>query len=311
MRIIIVIFLITLTGCNDVMQNVGQKVRNQVDDLKAWFNSIGEKVVGGSTPTPAELLNTGPGTGPDAAVSSGAAKANQELMSEILTVVFHQKAITENPEFRSEFGSLANSLNQGASLEGIYRGIVMGGKYRALENQTGAALPKALKIFARELIWVQLEMKQPTRYTAGDSNRPLEIDFPEGTKTEEVFDAPVDDTMAVNTTAVQSVVKSDPRESDIQKMFLGSSVYILKRVLAEEVMRKIDELKSSPRDLAQWYAQFVMRMAESKVDFGLEQRNQADFDLHFRWAMTASQDRIIWESLNRVHRVLNSESGIR
>jgi hypothetical protein len=46
-------------------------------------------------------------------------------------------------------------------------------------------------------------------------------------------------------------------------------------------------------------------MTQRNVDFGVALRNKADEAFHLKWATEVSEDQIIWEVLNRLHRVLN------
>jgi hypothetical protein len=99
----------------------------------------------------------------------------------------------------------------------------------------------------------------------------------------------------------------DKREfaEEVLQKFIGATSFTLKRVMAEELLKKMDELKDSPMDLAQWYATTVIRASESKLDFGLKQRNVKDFDFHHDFAKRVPMDRLKWEVLNRYHRIFN------
>src|SRR5689334_5505606 len=57
------------------------------------------------------------------------AKANLELLHEMFVVLFNRE-----PQDRGEFGSWADTLNQGASLEGVYHGLIQAEEYKKLEN---------------------------------------------------------------------------------------------------------------------------------------------------------------------------------
>jgi len=257
-----------------------------------------------------------PGASPAASPLSAAAAAmaaNSELLTEMFQVTFHQKEI----EDQSLFSSLVSSLNQGASLEGIYRGLVMGSRYRVLESKAKAASPDAIKFFATEMGELQAGMKSPSSFTKDTAKQAPTIDYPEG-----AADSPPSagangpDSYTFGDTEKKEaapVPQSEPSgkrtkkeiASEILDDFIGATPFTLKRVLADEALRKIDELKDSPADLAQWYASLVVRLAETGTDFGLPQRNTTDYDFHFRFARTMSVDRVKWEVLNRYHRVIN------
>lgn len=230
--------------------------------------------------------------------AEAAVKANAELLTEMYQVTFNKKEI----EDQSQFVSLVSSLNQGASLEGIYRGLVMGSRYRVLESKAKAASPNAIKFFAIEMGELQGTMKYPTQFNKETAKQFPSIDFPEGAS-----DTPDSLTFGDDNREHADGTKKTQKEitEEILQDFIGATPFTLKRVLAEEVLKKMDEMKDSPLDLPQWYATLVVRLAETGTDFGLPQRNSADFDFHFRFAKTMSVDRVKWEVLNRHLRIIN------
>ena len=220
-------------------------------------------------------------------------KQNSEILSEMFRVVFNQDLV----EDKTDFSGLLQSLNQGASLEGIYRGIIAGSRYRALESKSQAASPNELKAFAEEMSEIQGIMRSPTEFSIVDAKKAPEITFPDG-------NIPV-----IASPASQEVKKKLDKGSRVQELiriFIGASSFTLKRALGEEVLRKFDEDKSDPGVVGHWYAKLVVRMATTKVDFGLELRNRGDFDFHFKFAQKIAIDRVKWEVLNRYHRYLNA-----
>jgi flagellar basal body-associated protein FliL len=221
------------------------------------------------------------------------AKENSELLAEMFNVVFDQK----DSETKTDFGSLAMSLNQGASLEGIYRGLVAGSRYRALESKSQGASPTELKAFAIEMSELQDTMKNPSTFDSDAKSAPT-IQYP----TENDANTPVahDGSQEVTTKKDKTEVRNELLET-----FLGASGYTLKRVLGNEALKKMDEMKDDRGEMAKWYADFVIRMAQSKVDFGLPLRSQPDYDFHFKFAQKMAVDRTKWEVLNRYHRYLN------
>jgi hypothetical protein len=236
---------------------------------------------------------------PDPAVlSASIAKENSELLAEIYRVTFNQDQVEE----KTDFPGLHNSLNQGASLEGIYRGIVSGSRYRALESKSQAAGPSELKVFAEEMAELQAVMRDPTEFSPVDAKKAPEIDFPDGT-------VPVG--VTPRSQVVRKKVEKAERVQEILRIFIGASLFTLKRTLCEEALRKFDEDKDDPGSLAQWYARTVVRLANTKVDFGLELRNRPDFDFHFKFAQRMARDRVKWEALNRYHRTLNAAALLR
>jgi hypothetical protein len=221
-------------------------------------------------------------------------KANAELLMEMMTVVYH----TKGPIDESQFKSLLSTLNQGASLEGVYRGLVMGSRYRVLESKSRAASPQAIKFFAQEMAELQLSMQNPTRFDRENAKAFPSIEYPEGDESATVTDA----SPAVDP---PKPTRSELTENFLQ-LFLGATPYTLKRVLAEEALKKMEEMATSHGELAQWYTTLVNRVSASGVDFGLPLRNDPNAEFHFKFAQNSPVDRVMWEVLNRYHRILNS-----
>ncbi len=217
-------------------------------------------------------------------------KANSEIIAEMIKVTFNEKEIVD----QSLFLSLVSSLNQGASLEGVYRGLVMGSHYRVVESKSQAATPDAIKFFASEMAELQSGMKNPTRFIKDTAKQIPNIEYPEGISenSNEEIQVPV------------KMNKSQIAEELLQD-FIGATPFTLKRVMAEEILKKFDEMKDSAADMAQWYAGLVVHLSGAHTDYGLPQRNSSDFDFHSRFAKTMSIDRVKWEMLNRYHRIIN------
>ncbi|HAR44249.1 MAG TPA: hypothetical protein DCS07_16725 [Bdellovibrionales bacterium] len=266
---------------------------------------------------PAEWLKqkTNPATGmtatasPSAAqsevpsVAAGKAKANAELLREM-----HYSVFGEAPTNRAEFGNMLDSMNQGASLEGVYNGFTHSANYRKLETDNPGALPEAVKLFAEELAQLELELPVPAEFTA-DSAKPLELinaadENPSGV---ESINFPKKKT-AEDAAAQSLEIQKAALLQKYSKIFAKSSIYTLKRVLGDEAL-KVIEAKKDKEDLATWYGKWATKMAGLKVDFGIPQRNLADEQFHSKWAITADGDQIRWEVLNRIHRALMSSNG--
>ena len=281
--ILLLLTLFTLSACETppllkqfvvrVKETLGLETKTLPSEVKSEM----------SQPTPDETSNKSAGE---------LAKANSELLFEMMSVIFNEPQV----EDKSNFGELVYSLNQGASLEGIYRGIIMGSRYRALEAKSQSASPTVLKAFALEMAELQMVMKNPTEFQKDEAKKVPTIDFPEAASDSEISSHP------------SQVVKPKKTKDEIfQNMletFLGASTLTLKRVLGEESLLHLDEMKDSSGDLAQWYAKFVLRMCDAGVDFGLKQRSDPNFDFHFKFAQTMALDRVKWEVLNRYHRYL-------
>ncbi|MEO5970768.1 MAG: hypothetical protein ABIQ95_12650 [Bdellovibrionia bacterium] len=187
------------------------------------------------------------------ALSSSAAKkakANSEIFHEMFVVIFMRE-----PKDRSEFGNWVDTLNQGASLEGIYNGLTHSEDYRNLEKTSPKASERAVKVFREEVTFLEAELPTPTQL--GN--------------------------------------------------FGLASIFLLKRVLSDEALKVIASKNAVAKNpgLAAWYAKWAVHMTQRNVDFGVTLRNKADEAFHLKWATEVSEDQIVWEVLNRLHRVLN------
>lgn len=227
------------------------------------------------------------------------AKENQELLAEMIRVIFAR----EDAEDQSDFEGLVQSLNQGASLEGIYRGIIMGSRYRGLESTSQGAGPTVLKAFANEMALLQESMRNPTRFDPEWARQAPRIDYPEevtpGSKPAEVSPSP-----EAQPSPPGKMDRND-RFQELLRIFVGASPYTLKRILGEEALKKFDESKDDPTAIPLWYGEFAVRMARLNFDLGLDLRRKDDFEFHKRFASKMALDRVKWEVLNRVHRYLN------
>jgi len=223
------------------------------------------------------------------------AKANAELLHEMFYVVFQRE-----PRDRSEFGSYVDTLNQGASLEGVYNGFTHSSIYRKLEVAHAGASVEALRIFGEEL--EELEAVLPVRTHFDEkSAQPLAAPvMPTG------IDA--DDDAVPEGKELVFGKTADERTGPAARYastFVGSSVFTLKRVLGDEAMKALAALKEDRAKEAAWYARWVVRLCARNVDFGLALRNKPDEPLHLKWVATVSDDQLLWEVLNRLHRLLN------
>ena len=232
----------------------------------------------------------------------GLAKENQELLAEMLRVVFDR----EDSEDQADFEALSRTLNQGASLEGIYRGIIMGSRYRALESSSQAATPSVLKVFASEMAELQDGMREPTRFDPEIARQAPRIDFPE-----DVPSASSAASKAARKDPAQEASPSPRLEKaanfrELLGIFVGASPYTLKRVLGEEALKRFEEAGEDPSAIPLWYAGLVVRLSSANVDFGLDLRRKPDFEFHRNFAKRIAIDRVKWEVLNRYHRLLNA-----
>ena len=283
----LLLILLSLSSCVQLPDSVRPYARWAVKKL---FPELLKKPA-----SPAATATTG-----SASYSSQAAKeakANAELLHEMDQVIY-----IHEPENRSDFGNMVDSMNQGASLEGIYNGLVHSSDYRKLEVASPGSTAEALHIFCEQLASLEAELPMPTKFDA-TSAQPLALPV-----------QPSADDSAVEEDFGQSPSPSPSANAPFDKkawtekysqIFVGSSIYTLKRILGDEALKVVAVKKDYPSTLYQWYSQWAVHMTSYGVDFGLEQRNSTDPQFHYDWAKSASQDRLEWEILNRIHRVLN------
>jgi hypothetical protein len=109
---------------------------------------------------PAVLPESSPSPSAEALSSLAAkkAKANSEILHEMFVVIFMRE-----PKDRSEFGNWVDTLNQGASLEGVYNGLTHSEDYRKLEKTSSKASEKAVKVFREEITLLEAELPTPTQ----------------------------------------------------------------------------------------------------------------------------------------------------
>jgi len=204
-------------------------------------------------------------------------KENAEILAEMVRVVFNRE-----PQDRKSFQAYHSSLNQGASLEGILNGLTHSSSYRELEASSPPAPPLAKAFFIDELLRIQTGMEKPFSITP-ESGKPLRVNG--------VLDG-----------KKEYPAQLKPDKKNYELWFATSSLPTLKRVLCEIILQKIE---SAGPGVGAWYGETAARLAGAGVDFGLSQRNLADGAFHKKWAETHTQDRLVWESLNRYLRVLN------
>jgi hypothetical protein len=277
------VWLESLTGCNSLPPE-GQKIFLLVSTFieTEWNNLFGEP-----EPTPSPVESPTPnGTGllSQAAKTS---KENSELLKEIYEVVY-----LHEPKDPAEFGNWLDTMNQGASLEGVYNGFTHSPEYRLLEDPKQGASVEALGAFGQELAYLEVELTPPTQF----DNHWNAI-----SKGLELAPSPV----PVESPEVISLETIQQLSADYKKIFVGAPVFTLKRVLGDEALKVISFKSNYRENLALWYSKWVVRLAGRNVDFGVALRNKPDEAFHYKWALESSPDRIRWEVLNRLHRLLN------
>jgi hypothetical protein len=248
-------------------------------------------------PAPAVSSRPAPSVSPSSgSLTTEAARqalANAELLQEVYRVVFYREVAD-----RAYFGSLVDSLNQGASLEGVYNGLIHSDDFRGLETANPGARAEALRFFATELGTIESELPAPHELTAADA-RPLGVLGEAPSPTADLAFPRAQPSDAAKTSAATLAGR-------YEALFRNASIFTLKRVLNDEMMSALDHRKADPAQLAQWYGAWAARLATTGVDYGVPLRNQPDKKFHEAFARQMPYDRLQWEVLNRLHRNLNA-----
>jgi hypothetical protein len=255
--------------------------------------------------------------GPDSAVERDLiSRRNAELLQEIYRVV-----LVTNPSSPATFGNWLDSMNQGATLEGIYNGFTRSDYQRSLESdRKTTADPKVIRVFSQELAELLLEFPKVPDLEPADAKPFQSIQQPgagdEGRTSEGVeYSRPTEESFRpfAKTTSGAPVQRPDPAivMGRVGALFAGSSIFTMKRVLGDWALRVIAlRLEESPERMRDWYADFAAHASKKGVDFGLGLRNESSREFHRKWAEQATDDQIRWEVLNRLHRILNAAQGL-
>jgi len=235
---------------------------------------------------------------------------NQKILDEMVRVVFLREPLSSK-----EFAGLLDVLNQGASFEGVYNGLVHSVEYRQLEEKGKPVLPATLSRFSEEWTLLQIEIPPQERTVLSDLLAlPLApIESPQEGDSSDTSGA--SDSKGAPPAPEPSYASKDDERRSIQRKteetFLRSNVLTMKRVIGSEVFKVFNTKRSDRNQLADWYAKWCSRTSELGVDFSYPQRNDSDVDFHREWAWNASTDRLQWEVLYRLHRLLNEAEAKR
>ncbi len=247
--------LASLSGC-DQLKNQWKFIDSEhleEEEVAKDDHSVGATLSGGFVKSPKERL-----------------KIRKQFLSEIYQQVYARKFTDKEAYVR-----WMNVLQQGASVEGVYRGLVLSREYAQMER--GRTTAEALDLFASEMALLTL-----TR----------------------------DGKDAKYLTSVEGVKKQSSIKQALVSKYETRSLFTLKRILGEEVLAYMEILKKDRSQLSQWYSETTLRWNSQGVDYGLEKRNSKDGNYHLRWAASNSLGRIQWEVLNRLHRMFNGVGRI-
>jgi hypothetical protein len=244
-------------------------------------------------------------------------RRNSEILQEIYRVAW-----VMDPPSPSEFAGWLNSVNQGASFEGVYNAFTHSSVQRRLESDPrSTASPGALGVFASQLARLLLEVPEIPQFGPRDARPLAEID-------PLVEELPEDGSQVLGKAGAMEFMplvdrpgsggsrparpSAEALAAGLAARFNGASIFTLKRVLGDWALKVVARLREeSPERLWSWYADFATQSAALKVDFGLRLRNDTDRSFHRAWAEKAGEDLIRWEVLNRLHRVLNAAQPLK
>jgi hypothetical protein len=245
-------------------------------------------------------------------VEDGVTQRNSPILQEMYRVVW-----VMHPPSPSEFGNWLDSINQGASFEGVYNAFTHSTQQRALEGDSkGTASPQALKAFAWELAGLALEFPELPEWSERDS-RPL-IELNPGEEQLDARQSKLKPELIEFKPLARAEPSNAPRPTrevlagQITGKFNGASIFILKRVLGDWGLKVVELRRAESKDrLVGWFADFAAATAKYQVSFGLKERNKPERDFHLNWATQSSEDLLRWEVLNRLHRILNEAQPLR
>lgn len=255
------------------------------------------------TPSPSGQSARAKGT-PTPLPTESEKKRKLELLKEMITVV-----TLVPPTSSNEFAGWASVVSQGASLEGVYNGLTHSAEQREREKSEPADA-HALRAFAQELALLQSDLPLDHVFTPQEA-KPLptveELRYgEEASPSNAAPNSPEPAPIRLH----QRVTNHAELARRYEAAFFQSSLFTLKRVLGDEVLRVIEHLEGSRALLAEWYGDFSARLGKEGVDFGLSKRNLPDAAFHRDWAKSQTDlDFLRWESLNRIHRLLNDRNG--
>ncbi len=220
---------------------------------------------------------------------------NSQILQELYRVVW-----LSDPASPAEFGNWLDSIDQGASFEGVYNAFTHSDGQRGRESDSQTAASRAaVQAFAEQMALLMMELKELPEVRSLDA-APLSTINP--------FEEAKPGVIEFNGKKGAPLQKPNLQEvtASVAQKFNKASVFTLKRVLGDWALRVMAERKEqSPQALWDWYAGFASRCAAMKVDFGLKLRNEPSKEFHRSWAEQNTQDLLHWEVLNRLHRILN------
>ncbi len=316
LRIALLSLLILVSGCSrfGLPQSLSgtdgaQKLLSPV--WRAWQSGVAQLVaflgVRGEAPSQQQASQGTAVVAQSASSSSQAVRMNAEYLQEIYSVVWMHP-----PQDAQEFSGWVNTLNQGASLEGVYHGMIQSKAYHQLELEAAGAPVLALKVFGQELAALERQLPEPSLFShwpevsAGVSDEQWRKgDFQDQGTSDHGG-------QGLRGEGVSDDGELTARWADFySRNFVGISIYGLKRILGEEALKVMAHHNPYREKLATWYSVWAVGLATRQVDFGLPARRSTELSFHYHFALVSSLDRLQWEVLNRLHRLLNDAAKPR
>lgn len=200
-------------------------------------------------------------------------KEKQVLHLAFITELYHQAYARPLIDKKAQ-AAWINVLSQGASIEGVYRGLVQNSEYEALEQ--GIAAEAARQFFVKEMVRIRGLLEAWAAKTPE-----------ERTKLEQTY------------------------EAELSAKVAAIPLFTLKRLLGDRWLSLMAVLgKQSRPKLEEVVAQAASEWAALGIDLGYAERNHKDVAKHLSFAEQSSLGRIQWEVLVKIHRIMNSLGGI-
>jgi len=216
-------------------------------------------------------------------------QGNLELLGEMTRVFFDQES-----DRRKIFGTLSNAAAQGASLEGLLRGILYSQAYNRLE-----LLPLRNSLSARSVSYVEKEL----RALGIDSNSLNFSPMPRMS---------IENVLGISDSRDRRLLHSKSSLTTLPR----ASIPAIKRILVESVYIYGGKTRENQKAFIEWFVSDTLRLNHEypKADLGVRLRGSLEESFHREWleqmivdrSSALAIDRALWEIVNRKIRILNS-----
>jgi len=187
-------------------------------------------------------------------------------------------------------------LTQGASLEGVYRGLVTSSGYRSLETRGPKISLSSLEY------WVRDWKKSASFFRACGDRIPSLIWSDRLAQASPLF--PSDPQPVISQEGKPPGINSSFQEW--VEFFSETSVATFARVMTNLYLRGSQECPQSSRMdwYGPWAADVARRARERHINLGHELRLRDSAEFHRVWAGQMTLDRVHWEMVNKINRLL-------